>query len=510
MSQVGGGVGPPGPAGAAGATGPTGPAGTTGATGATGATGTAAFPGDASRFLAGDGTYIAPVTATATTVSIPETITSPTILQATRTTDAATQSLTIQSQTPFASATGTNRNPGNLVLQVPTPAGAGSDGKVSFDITGGEKARVTRYFGVFNTGAGQTPVAIGSHYTAGGSVSTAAASIFCGSGVASPTGINSSIYLSTSNTNINAPSSSFGIGFSVAGFEQVAICPSGSTSTPSTIRFTKTDSNATIDFTDRGAVAAAGNNIRITAQKAGTSGNQNGGRLDLQGGTANGSGLKGGVRISLNGSASPEPMLEAAELVSGQRIVSLAMGSAVTSTQMPSNTGDLVVYLANTNTVPTANPVSGSIIYNNAGSITTRTANGVINDLSPVGVTNASLPTKRWFRQHGSVTTSNNSMTTVATLTIPASSVAVLQAFLVGKRSDVEGNVTSVMTIGHIKRTGSSAPSVTTTFSNAYEDDTNTDWQWAVSGNDIVFQAQGITGQTWQWDVQIIGDLAAL
>lgn len=203
-------------------------------------------------------------------------------------------------------------------------------------------------------------------------------------------------------------------------------------------------------------------------------------------------------------------MLEAAELITTQRIVSLARGSAVTSTQMPSGTGDLVVYLANANTVPTANPVSGSIIYNNAGSITTRTANGVINDLSPVGVTNASLPTKRWFRQHGSVTTSNNSMTTVATLTIPASSVAVLQAFLVGKRSDVEGNVTSVMTIGHIKRTGSAAPSVTTTFSNAYEDDTNTDWQWAVSGNDIVFQAQGVTGQTWQWDVQIIGDLAAL
>jgi hypothetical protein len=59
-----------------------------------------------------------------------------TIGQITRLTDAATFDLTIKSQSPFATATGTNRNPGNLVFTIPAPVAGGTDGFVKIKISG--------------------------------------------------------------------------------------------------------------------------------------------------------------------------------------------------------------------------------------------------------------------------------------------------------------------------------------------------------------------------------------
>lgn len=57
------------------------------------------------------------------------------ISQSTPTTDVATSGLTITSQAPFASAA-TNLTPGNLVLTVPSPVGAGASGKIQHSISG--------------------------------------------------------------------------------------------------------------------------------------------------------------------------------------------------------------------------------------------------------------------------------------------------------------------------------------------------------------------------------------
>lgn len=67
----------------------------------------------------------------------------PTIKQLINTADVACNDLTIESQTPFASATGTNRNPGNLVYKVPSPAAGGAAGKHSFLVSGSERASLT-------------------------------------------------------------------------------------------------------------------------------------------------------------------------------------------------------------------------------------------------------------------------------------------------------------------------------------------------------------------------------
>jgi hypothetical protein len=251
-----------------------------------------------------------------------------------------------------------------------------------------------------------------------------------------------------------------------------------------------------------------GETLTIAAQTS-LGGNGNGGTLALAGGSPHGTGLKGGVRLSLD-ETSAEPMVEVAEVATGRRAVVLGLGAAVTATELPAGTGDRVLYIADYATAPTANPVSGQLLYAGGHALAARSPNGVTTDISPIGVSGG-LTTKHYHHQHGRVQTTNATFTTVATITIPASSVAMLTAYLVGKRTDVEGNVTSVYTYAAIKRTGSAAPVVASTQTDfSYEDDPSTNWRWSVSGNDIILEVLGVAGQTYEWDAQIVGNIGAI
>lgn len=251
-----------------------------------------------------------------------------------------------------------------------------------------------------------------------------------------------------------------------------------------------------------------GETLTVAAQTS-LGGNGNGGTLELCGGSPHGTGLKGGVQLSLD-ETSAEPMVEVAEVATGRRAVVLGLGAAVTATELPANTGDRVIYVADYATAPIANPVSGQLVYSGGHAMSARSPNGVTTDISPIGVSGG-LSTKHYHHQHGRAQTTNATMTTLATITIRPSSVAMLTAYLVGKRIDVEGNCTMVYTYAAIKRTGSAAPTISGTQTDfSHEDDNTTDWRWTVSGNDVLLQAQGVTAQTWEWDAQIVGNIGAI
>lgn len=67
---------------------------------------------------------------------------SPTMTHSPQTTDVVCTNLTITSQAPFASATGSNRNPGNLVLAVPAKASGGTAGQITLSVDGSTVAAV--------------------------------------------------------------------------------------------------------------------------------------------------------------------------------------------------------------------------------------------------------------------------------------------------------------------------------------------------------------------------------
>lgn len=128
--------------------------------------------------------------------------------------------------------------------------------------------------------------------------------------------------------------------------------------------------------------SAAGNGATFTVRAQSSSGsNGNGGKLTLQGGALNGTGLKGGVALALNGTT--EDMVEIAEVATGRRVVSLCRAAAITTTQMPASTGDGVIYIANATTAPTADSVSGGILYCEAGALKYRGTSGTVTTLGP-------------------------------------------------------------------------------------------------------------------------------
>lgn len=89
-----------------------------------------------------------------------KTVVSPQITHTQRAIDAACTNLTITSQAPFAGATGTNRNPGNLNYVVPTPAAGGTAGKHSMQVSGAE------IWGVESTGVRVTTGAVSNTMSA--------------------------------------------------------------------------------------------------------------------------------------------------------------------------------------------------------------------------------------------------------------------------------------------------------------------------------------------------------
>lgn len=132
---------------------------------------------------------------------------------------------------------------------------------------------------------------------------------------------------------------------------------------------------------------AATNDLTIQSQSAfaTASTNLNGAFVAVQGGAAktNGSsGKRGGVRLQV-GADSAETLVEVTEPVIGNRVVALCqIGSGISSTQMPANTGDGVVYIANRAIVPSANAVGGGILYAEAGALKWRGSGGTITTVA--------------------------------------------------------------------------------------------------------------------------------
>lgn len=104
-----------------------------------------------------------------------------------------------------------------------------------------------------------------------------------------------------------------------------------------------------------------------------TSGNTNGNNVELEGGRLNGTGVSGGVTLKLNQDdtqANMWIMAQVAHIASGanqRRVVSFCFpgtsGGGITATQMPANSGDLVAFFGNANTVPSADAVGGFTMY---------------------------------------------------------------------------------------------------------------------------------------------------
>jgi hypothetical protein len=85
----------------------------------------------------------------------------------------------------------------------------------------------------------------------------------------------------------------------------------------------------------------------------------------------------------LSAEANNTVVLETAYLGSARRVTALNRGAAITTTQMPTNTGDLVTYIGNCATAPTAAPVSGAVLYVESGATKINPPSGFMTEIAP-------------------------------------------------------------------------------------------------------------------------------
>lgn len=329
----------------------------------------------------------------------------PTLGQQAITSDAAASALTIKPQQPFASATGTNKDTANLVLDIGTPASGGAHGNAEIHFAGSAQHRFgfdgTNAFAVFD--ASNNVATAGVVRLPGGAVPAVAirnaantvnisgfhadsgSNLFIGG---APAGFTrpSNLYIDAAGTNVlrinnvdrlACTSAMVSIANGVAIFTTSAELTLTSNATSARILVgARTNDTVTNPFTLRGS------NAWVSA----TGTNRDGGLLILEGGArSNTNGRRRGVQAWLANTDSL--MLEVtdvqAEATSPSRVVSLCLGSAVTATQMPTGTGDRVIYIADAAAVPTANPSGGGVLYSEAGALKWRGSSGTVTTIAP-------------------------------------------------------------------------------------------------------------------------------
>jgi hypothetical protein len=123
---------------------------------------------------------------------------------------------------------------------------------------------------------------------------------------------------------------------------------------------------------DSNTTSNAGN-FTVAAQSS-TFTDGNGGNLILRGGDKDGSGKLGGISLQIGDTTE---MLQLANLPSGQKVLSILNPVSLTSSDMPADTGDMVMYIRDTEVPPvTGIPVNGTILYSQKGQLWIKQSDG--------------------------------------------------------------------------------------------------------------------------------------
>lgn len=234
--------------------------------------------------------------------------------------------------------------------------------------------------------------------------------------------------------------------------------------------------------------------------------NKNGGNVVVSGGGAGAGGLRGGVSLQINSSN----MVQLSEVATNRRVLSLLKTSSVTSSDMPANTGDLVMYVRETATPPTTGvPVNGSILYSYNGNIRIKQPDGIdfaigsIPNPSIWGDTGQQTYTYRSFN-----TTSTITPTVALSFPIPDQTAIKVDVIVVGKKQGAADAGEFNLSMGYVRHGG--APVAIGTLTSADARTTTAAGLWiaptiTVSGNTLQVKtgASGVDTINWLIVTQI-------
>lgn len=202
----------------------------------------------------------------------------------------------------------------------------------------------------------------------------------------------------------------------------------------------------------------------IKAQTA-TGASKNGGDVVISGGSSGASGLKGGVTLKMD--SGNTTMLELTEVAAGRRVVSLLNNGPLTTTDMPANTGDLVMYVRDTITPPTVgSPSNGTIVYSSGGQLWIKQQDG--NNFYVGSIPNPSIwgsSGQQTYTYRSYVTSTIGSSALAFSFAIPDNTAIKIDVILTGKATGATDGAEFNLSMGYLR--GSAAPVSMGTVTNA-------------------------------------------
>lgn len=276
--------------------------------------------------------------------------------------------------------------------------------------------------------------------------------------------------------------------------------------------------NSNVNFPSITQVAlTSGNSTSLSIAAQGTN-TGNGGTLFLQGGGSSFASpyLPGSTLININGQAA----LQLGQVVHGQNVAAF-FAAGFTSSQMPINTGNGVIYISNAGTVPTTgSPVGGVILYGTNGQLWIKQSDATNFQIGSIpvpstwtGVAPGSVPPSPTVPVNGTITyntfVTSGVSTPVQALTfpMPSSTSIRLDIIFVGKEIGTGNAAQYNYSIGFI-RNGVSAPAAVGAVTSSDPRSVGASWTPPtttlgsyVSGNNIIVTTGSSSAAQAVWTV---------
>ncbi len=245
-----------------------------------------------------------------------------------------------------------------------------------------------------------------------------------------------------------------------------------------------------------------GNNTSIISQSA-LSSNKNGGALILSGGGKGSGGLRGGVSLQMG--AGDTTMLQVSEPAIGRRAISLLHIGALTTLDMPTGTGDMVMYIRDTATPPTTgNPLNGTIVYSSGGQLWIKQQDG--NNFFVGSIPNPSIwgsSGQQTYTNRSYIKSSVGSSATAFTYSLPDNITTKIDVILIGKATSTSDGASYNLSMSYLRNGGSPIALGTLTSSDP-RTTSGASAAWALpninfSGNDLQIITGYSTTNTINW-----------
>lgn len=233
---------------------------------------------------------------------------------------------------------------------------------------------------------------------------------------------------------------------------------------------------------------------------------RNGGDLVLSGGDKGSGGLRGGVQLKMGDG--DIRMLQLAELPTDRKIISLLHSNELSLVDMPTGTGDMVMYVRDTIVPPTiGNPLNGTIVYSLGGKLWIKQQDG--NNFPVGSIPNPSIwgdDGEQIYTYRAAVTSPLGDTTVAFTYLLPDGASTRVDVIFVGKGQVSGDSAQFNLSAGYVREGGAPIAIGTVTSSDPRMTIGAEDWivpSFFISGNTLMVYTGGSSLMKINWLVVI-------